>query len=199
MLAPLPIQPIKPPPVKLQAGTITSEQQAQLIPAKPHALSKEFQLYFQKVEEAVNRLGQVRYSAYDIQKGDANPPEIQVFSKLFNPQHSKTSETLGLFVTTLYSLESDAGIQKLLPYLAKFVSSKVSSSSLVLPVLKGVIQVTTALFNNQHIQFDSHLHQFIPAILTCILKQQLARDPVIENHWHLRDFSANLLSQIKTR
>ena len=40
------------------------------------------------------------------------------------------------------------------------------------------------------------LHEFVPAVCTCIVSKQLCMRPEADNHWALRDFAARLMAQI---
>jgi hypothetical protein len=44
--------------------------------------------------------------------------------------------------------------------------------------------------------FFFQLHEFVPAVCTCIVSKQLCMRPEADNHWALRDFAARLMAQI---
>ncbi|GLD94587.1 hypothetical protein PINS_up003198 [Pythium insidiosum] len=98
----------------------------------------------------------------------------------------------------LSSLARDPGIHQLLPYLARFVYDEVKHSDHELPLLLSLMRVCRCLLVNPHLKIELYLHQLLPALLTCVLGQQLCENPA-DDHWALRAYAANLVAQICRR
>ncbi|RWW33660.1 hypothetical protein BHE74_00001530 [Ensete ventricosum] len=115
------------------------------LPVK-HVLSRELQLYFDKITElTVTR-----------------PESI-------------------LFKEALVSLAVDSGIHPLVPYFSYFIADEVKFAKSIY------------LLN-----ISSWLHQLMPSIITCVVAKRLG-SKITDNHWELRDFSANLAASVCKR
>ncbi|RLN89885.1 hypothetical protein BBJ28_00005954 [Nothophytophthora sp. Chile5] len=92
------------------------------------------------------------------------------------------------------SLARDPGIHQLLPYFSRFIYEEVKHSNHDLSLLFSLMRACRCLLVNQNL----HLHQLIPAILTCVLGKQLCENPA-DDHWALRKYAAQLVAQICER
>ncbi|URE18076.1 transcription initiation factor TFIID subunit [Musa troglodytarum] len=132
------------------------------LPVK-HVLSRELQLYFDKITElTVTR-----------------PESI-------------------LFKEALVSLAADSGIHPLVPYFSYFIADEVARSLNDLPILFALMRVVRSLLQNPHIHIEPYLHQLMPSIITCVVAKRLG-SKITDNHWELRDFSANLAASVCKR
>lgn len=132
------------------------------LPVK-HVLSRELQLYFDKITElAVRR------------------PESIVFEK------------------ALISLATDSGLHPLVPYFSFFIADEVPRSLNDLPILFALMRVVQSLLRNSHIHIEPYLHQLMPSMITCLVAKRLGKR-IADNHWELRDFSANLVASVCKR
>ncbi|KAJ8470690.1 hypothetical protein OPV22_025033 [Ensete ventricosum] len=132
------------------------------LPVK-HVLSRELQLYFDKITElTVTR-----------------PESI-------------------LFKEALVSLAVDSGIHPLVPYFSYFIADEVARSLNDLPILFALMRVVRSLLQNPHIHIEPYLHQLMPSIITCVVAKRLG-SKITDNHWELRDFSANLAASVCKR
>ncbi|KAJ1507598.1 hypothetical protein HMI56_007704 [Coelomomyces lativittatus] len=96
----------------------------------------------------------------------------------------------------LTSIQTDPGLQGLLPYFLKFVQERVTKNLKHLPTLMLMITFLKHLLSNPHFFFEPYLHQVIPILLTTLMGKQLCLDPLHEDHWSLRQHSAHLLSTL---
>ncbi|RLN24157.1 transcription initiation factor TFIID subunit 6 [Panicum miliaceum] len=67
-----------------------------------------------------------------------------------------------------------------------------------LPVLFALMRVVRSLLHNPHIHIEPYLHQLMPSMITCIVAKRLGHR-LSDNHWELRDFSANLVALVCRR
>ncbi|WOL19220.1 transcription initiation factor TFIID subunit 6 isoform X1 [Canna indica] len=132
------------------------------LPVK-HVLSRELQLYFDKITELT-----------------VTRPESVLFKE------------------ALVSLAVDSGIHPLVPYFSYFIADEVARSLSDLPILFALMRVVRSLLQNPHIHIEPYLHQMMPSIITCIVSKSLG-SRIADNHWELRDFSANLAASVCRR
>eukprot|EP01134_Creolimax_fragrantissima_P002672 CFRG2672T1 len=131
-------------------------------PAVSHVLSKEQQMYFEKMTEAI----------------------------VGSEERLRTA--------ALESLSNDPGLQQLIPYFCQFITEKVANNNRNLPLLMAMMRMAKALVYNTNLFMDPYLHLIISAVLTCVLKKTLSQH-AMENHWALRDLSAELIAHICSR
>ena len=121
--------------------------------------------------------------------------ELQMYySKITTSVLSVAPEQRSLAAAAFNSLARDPGIQPLVPYFSKFVAATVSGSIEKLAILSAAMKTTRCLLQNPHIELEYHLHQLMPAVLTCIVGKALCVSPA-EDHWHLRDLSSDILAE----
>ncbi|XP_048435179.1 transcription initiation factor TFIID subunit 6 [Pyrus x bretschneideri] len=132
------------------------------LPVK-HILSRELQLYFDKITELV------------VSRSD-----------------------LVLLKEALVSLATDSGLHPLVPYFTCFVADEVSRGLNDYAVLFALMRVVRSLLQNPHIHIEPYLHQLMPSVVTCLVAKRLG-NRFADNHWELRDFTANLVASICKR
>ncbi|KAE9604924.1 putative transcription factor Hap3/NF-YB family [Lupinus albus] len=132
------------------------------LPVK-HVLSRELQLYFDKVTE-------LALSASDSV----------------------------LFKEALVSLATDSGLHPLVPYFTCFIADEVSRGLNNFPLLFALMRVVNSLLQNPHIHIEPYLHQLMPSVVTCLVAKRLGTR-LADDHWELRDFTANLVASICKR
>ncbi|KAK1353657.1 transcription initiation factor TFIID subunit 6-like [Heracleum sosnowskyi] len=62
-------------------------------------------------------------------------------------------------------------------------------------VLFALMRVVWSLLQNPHIRVEPYLHQLMPSVVTCLVAKRLG-NRLADNHWELRDFTANLVAFI---
>ncbi|KAH1156649.1 hypothetical protein GLYMA_18G290200v4 [Glycine max] len=132
------------------------------LPVK-HVLSRELQLYFDKVAELT----------------------------------LSESESV-LFKEALVSLATDSGLHPLVPYFTCFIADEVSRGLNNYPLLFALMRVVSSLLQNPHIHIEPYLHQLMPSVVTCLVAKRLG-SRLADNHWELRDSTANLVASICKR
>uniref|UniRef100_A0A1J3HQU8 Transcription initiation factor TFIID subunit 6 n=1 Tax=Noccaea caerulescens TaxID=107243 RepID=A0A1J3HQU8_NOCCA len=132
------------------------------LPVK-HVLSRELQLYFQKIAE--------------LAMSKSNP---------------------ALFKEALVSLASDSGLHPLVPYYTNFIADEVSRGLNDFRLLFNLMHIVRSLLQNPHIHIEPYLHQVMPSVVTCLVSRKLG-NRFADNHWELRDFTANLVALICKR
>ncbi|KAL6196247.1 hypothetical protein ACLB2K_031862 [Fragaria x ananassa] len=131
------------------------------LPVK-HVLSKELQLYFEKITGLTQR----------------------------------SSSTL--FKEALMSLATDSGLHLLVPYFTCFVADEVTQNLNNFLYLFALMRLVRSLLQNPHIHVEPYLHQLMPSVITCLVAKRLG-NIYTDNHWELRNFTANLVSSICKR
>lgn len=123
--------------------------------------------------------------------------ELQLyFDKITELTISKSESAL--FKEALASLSTDSGIHPLVPYFSYFIADEVSRSLNDLSILFALMRVAQSLLRNPHIHIEPYLHQLMPSMITCIVAKRLG-NRLADNHWELRDFSANLVASVCRR
>ena len=102
----------------------------------------------------------------------------------------KDEEALQL---ALNSVSVDPGLNDLLPYFMQFVAQQVTKNLTNLSLLKNLMRFAQALLQSEHFHVEPYLHQLLPSVITCLVSKQLCQDPGSEDHWSLRDLSADLI------
>jgi len=99
----------------------------------------------------------------------------------------------------LDSLANDPGLHQLLPYLSQFFADEVTHNLRNLPLLGSLLRMVWALLQNEANMFvEPYLHQWMPALLTCLVGKRLCTY-ASEDHWSLRDFAAKIIARICAR
>ncbi|XP_021759050.1 transcription initiation factor TFIID subunit 6-like [Chenopodium quinoa] len=132
------------------------------LPVK-HVLSRELQLYFDKVIELT----------------------------------TCKSDTV-LFKEALRNLATDSGLHPLVPYFACFIGDEVSRNLNKLSLLTGLMRLVWSLLQNPHIHVEPYVHQLMPSVITCLVAKRLG-NRYSDNHWELRNLSANLVARVCQR
>ena len=104
---------------------------------------------------------------------------------------SKRSEALA-------SLSTDPGLYQLLPQFSSFITEgiRTNMSQRKLHMLKYLLRMVKALFDNATLSLDRCLHELIPAVLSCMINRQVCARPEAEDHWSLREQAAKVLAEI---
>ncbi|GFP87510.1 transcription initiation factor TFIID subunit 6 [Phtheirospermum japonicum] len=128
-----------------------------------HVLSRELQLYFEKITEL-----------------------------------TLTRSESPLFKEALVSLATDSGIHPLVPYFTFFVADEVARNLSNFSSLFALMRLVRSLLRNPHIHIEPYLHQLMPSVLTCLVVKRIGHK-FSDNHWDLRNFTANLVASICKR
>ncbi|WJX37589.1 hypothetical protein P8452_25339 [Trifolium repens] len=102
------------------------------------------------------------------------------------------------FRRALVTLATDSGLHPLVPYFTRFVADEVARNLNNLNILSALMRLVRSLLQNPHIHIELYLHQLMPPIITCIVAKRIG-NRLSDNHWELRDFSANLIALICKR
>lgn len=98
----------------------------------------------------------------------------------------------------LHSLQTDAGLQVLLPRFSLAIAEGVRCNIVQhnLAILIYLMRMIQSLALNPALSLNRCLHELLPSVLSCILSKQLCARPDTDNHWALREFSSRLLATI---
>lgn len=121
------------------------------------------------------------------------PQEMQHFySRITGAILTNDSSTLP---AVYHSLQNDAGLQELLPYMSRFIYQQIKVNTKSLPLLLGLIKSLRSILYNRYLRAEFHIQQILPAIFTCIVAARLS-STYNEDHWQLRSIAAELISFI---
>lgn len=114
-----------------------------------------------------------------------------IINDIFSPEPD-----INKIEAALLTVESDAGLQNLLPYFVQYISEAVPRNLRSLQKLLLGMRLTRALLVNKHLFVEPYLHQILPPVLTCLLGKRLCEDPDREPHWSLRLDAADIIGYI---
>ncbi|KAJ8766533.1 hypothetical protein K2173_023780 [Erythroxylum novogranatense] len=123
--------------------------------------------------------------------------ELQLYFDKITDLTVRKSDSI-VFKRALMSLTTDSGIHPLVPYFTYFIADEVTRNLNKISLLFALMRVARSLLQNPHIHIEPYLHQLMPSILTCLVAKRLG-NKISDNHWELRDFTANLISSICKR
>eukprot|EP00743_Colponemidia_sp_Colp-15_P006912 GILK01007461.1.p1 GENE.GILK01007461.1~~GILK01007461.1.p1 ORF type:complete len:481 (+),score=78.26 GILK01007461.1:44-1444(+) len=123
--------------------TTTTVGGAEFKPLVKHILSKELQLYFDNITNAIK-------TTIDGAEGQER-----------------------LKQAALRSLASDPGLSQLLPYFCQFIAQEVTNNTRNLPLLMNLMKMVRALLISPHLHIEPYLHHLIPSVLTCMVGKRL--------------------------
>ncbi|GAV62413.1 TAF domain-containing protein/DUF1546 domain-containing protein [Cephalotus follicularis] len=123
--------------------------------------------------------------------------ELQLYFDKITELALSRSDTV-LFKQALLSLATDSGLHPLVPYFTYFIADEVSRGLNDYSLLFALMRVVWSLLQNPHIHIEPYLHQLMPSVVTCLVARRVGNRST-DNHWELRDFTANLSAAICKR
>lgn len=123
--------------------------------------------------------------------------ELQLYFEKVTELTVKRSES-AIFKQALVSLATDSGLHPLVPYFIQFIADEVSRNLNNFSLLFAVMRIARSLLQNPYIHIEPYLHQLMPSIITCLVAKRLG-NRFSDNHWELRNFTANLVASICKR
>lgn len=137
-------------------------------PLVKHVISKELQLYFDRVVEA-----------------------------LLNTDTDNTTSSASLRNIALNSLRNDPGLHQLVPYLVQFTQEQISGNlKNKIEIVHTMLEVIHAMLVNDTIYIEPYIHQIMPCLLTPLLSKRVGSNPSSTESFAIRDFAASLLNKI---
>lgn len=152
------------------ASSVSNAINAQSQPLVKHILSRELQVYYQRLTEAI---------LHGVADTSASTSAAVATSQ------DEITDTTSL--AALSSLRSDPGLHQLVPYLAQWVSSNITTALAIssgddsVPattpsaivtrhnLLQRMIASIEALLLNQHVGIETYIHLLLPPLLSIIL------------------------------
>ncbi|KAI9822542.1 MAG: hypothetical protein M1827_000261 [Pycnora praestabilis] len=151
----------KGPGANASLAAISGNDHVTVKPQVKHILSKELQLYFERICSAI----------------------------LDEANDEYRTAALG-------SLRSDPGLHQLVPYFVQFTAEKVTHNLKNLFVLTQMMQLTSAMLDNESLYVDPYVASIVPPVLTCLIGRRLGDNSVPLAHFALRDLAASLIGMI---
>lgn len=95
----------------------------------------------------------------------------------------------------LRNVQHDAGLQELVPFLVRYaqhaIYEHVTSNT---DHCTTIVRLVRALLHNPTLHLELHLHELLPALMTCVVAQTLGTAGDLQ-HWALRREAATTLSE----
>lgn len=153
-------------------AAVSGADGASVKPLVKHVLSRELQLYFERITSAI---------LTDTSGNNASSNEYRT--------------------AAFASLRSDPGIHQLVPYFVQFIADKVTHSLKSLSTLTQTLTLTAALLDNPSLYLAPYVPALVPSVLTCLLAKHLGTPAAdgTTTHFALREYAASLLSTIARR
>jgi transcription initiation factor TFIID subunit 6 len=161
--------------------------------AKPlikHVLSRELQLYFERLTTAIidpPRDAEVEKERHtrSAERGDLNDDGdiIMTTSEAGDQSQSQTIQDVEIMATrtsgntvrdaALASLRGDSGLHQLVPYLIQWVGEKIQSGLRDESTLEVMLHTISAILRNPFLGIEAYLHQLLPFVLSILLTSTL--------------------------
>lgn len=77
----------------------------------------------------------------------------------------------------LSSLSRDAGVHELVPFLVRYMTKQLYQHLNEPEHCRTLIRMARSLLSNPHVHLELHLHQLLPALVTCTVAEHLAPSP----------------------
>uniref|UniRef100_A0A6S8RS04 TAF6 C-terminal HEAT repeat domain-containing protein n=1 Tax=Ditylum brightwellii TaxID=49249 RepID=A0A6S8RS04_9STRA len=100
--------------------------------------------------------------------------------------------TMDQQAAALASVAKDAGTQELVPFFSRFVSRQILEMVGKTDTCRTLVRLADALISNPNLHLGLHLHQMLPALITCVVARRLSSRP-FDDHWGLREEAARTL------
>ncbi|KAF5765681.1 putative TAF6 HEAT repeat domain, transcription initiation factor TFIID subunit 6 [Helianthus annuus] len=115
------------------------------------------------------------------------------FEKITDLTVSRSNSVI--FNKALLGLATDVGIHPLVPYFIYFVAEEVTRNLNNFQLLFALMRLVRSLLQNPYLHIEPYLHQLMPSVMTCLVAKSLG-NKLTDNHWELRNFTANLVALI---
>ncbi|GAA5931769.1 TATA-binding protein-associated factor TAF6 [Sporobolomyces koalae] len=160
----------------ISSASSSQHPNSSITPLVKHVLSRELQLYFTRLTEA---LGSSSSSADSVAAPNSEVREA-----------------------ALGSVRNDPGLHQLVPYLIAWAGEQIANHLDDLPSLQRALDLFHAMLENPTLFVEPYLHQLTPPILTCLLTSSLpsaASPDVYPSPLTIRTLAASLLHLVLER
>ncbi len=164
-------------------------------PVLKYPLLPELNLHWLAVDGIQPQIPENPVSVVEVEEELSNniSKDLQIlYSRVTAAVLTNDTDTLRL---VYMALQSDPGLQPLLPYFSRFIYTQVKKNSKSLTLNWALIKIIKSLVCNRFLTLEYYVQQILPALLTCIVATKLSNDPE-DDHWSLRSYSADLLAYI---
>ncbi len=149
-----------------------------------HLLSKELQVYFDKIVSLVESPEEAAAQLSSPGAAVAAPSKVAFKASNDAEQHKQQEDQQRqqerqrqqgqeLLKAALASLSSDPGLHPLAPYFTAFMANGVMQHIGDLPRLLRLLALARVLLLNPAIHMEHYLQQLMPAVMTCLLTKSL--------------------------
>ena len=197
--------------------------------AKPlikHVLSRELQLYFERlttaildpptdadIAESAKRQGLISENDTTSNKTKENGVDGDTIMASGSPKdataaEAKPNESSNADKTipqssgntvrdaALASLRGDPGLHQLVPYLIQWINEKVQNGLRDEKVLEPMLHTIDALISNIYLGIEPYVHQLLPYVITILITASLGHSPDSSKVYVLRLYAASILARL---
>ncbi|MCO5599839.1 hypothetical protein L7F22_053946 [Adiantum nelumboides] len=197
--------------------------------AKPlikHVLSRELQLYFERlttaildpptdaeISESARRQGFTAENEATSSKAKENGADGDTVMASGSPKDGTSTEakpndssnvekkipqSSGNTVrdAALASLRGDPGLHQLVPYLIQWINEKVQNGLRDEKVLEPMLHTVDALISNVYLGIEPYVHQLLPYVITILITASLGHSPDSSKVYVLRLYAASILARL---
>ncbi|PWN87385.1 TAF-domain-containing protein [Acaromyces ingoldii] len=196
------------PPGGASAVLATGPNQAMAKPLIKHVLSRELQLYFERLTEAI--LAPPKEADVDPhtststsrgeggEEGDVTMANGEDEEEKRNERGEQDEQTSGNTVrdAALASLRGDPGLHQLVPYLMQWVGERVASGLRDEEMLSLMLVTINAIVSNPYLGIEPYLNQLLPSVLSILLTSTLGGSSAATTVHRLRTQAGHLLAFI---
>jgi transcription initiation factor TFIID subunit 6 len=91
------------------------------------------------------------------------------------------------------SVATDKGLQELVPFLVRYCQHELFAHTGNVEHCRTLVRLAMALLQNPHLHLELHMHELLPALMTCVVAKRLAGATGGANHYALRREAATAL------
>ena len=145
-------------------NTVDNSSNLRVHQLRSSLLSQELQLYFSRVTTAIERGGATAAARQDQD-------------------------------TALAAVARDPGLQELVPFFVRYCQQELYQSigrTEDLQHSRTLVRLARALLDNQQVHLELHLHELLPALMTCVVVNHDTKQSS-DHHWALRREAAHAL------
>lgn len=102
------------------------------------------------------------------------------------------AKRLGAFA----SVRGDPGVHQLTPYFVNYATEKVTHNLRNLFILRQMLELISAMLNNESLFLDPYVTSLVPPVLTCLISPHLGNPGNSLDHFPLRALAASIVGRI---
>jgi transcription initiation factor TFIID subunit 6 len=133
-------------------------------------LSEELQLYFTRVCLAMELSSGGTGGSSQASQTATSASQTTAAAQMTLPQQQQQQQD-----AVIASVATDTGLQELVPFLVRYCQSELywHAEQGHVEHCRCLVRLAVALLQNQHLHLELHLHELLPALMTCVVAKRL--------------------------